>query len=74
MAIGGMDTMGKSTSTILKYNPTTDSWEIISNIPTARYRSLVAVLPINIIETMVVGGNTSVSTVTGKVEVANITL
>ena len=54
MAVGGLDVKGKTTSAIHKYDPTTDSWDIISNMPTARYRCLVAVLPTS--EMMVVGG------------------
>ena len=54
VAVGGLDVKGKTTSAIHKYDPTTDSWDIISNMPTARYRCLVAVLPTS--EMMVVGG------------------
>ena len=39
-----------------KYNLTTNSRDLISNMPTARYLSLVAVLSTN--EMMVVGGTT----------------
>ena len=54
LAVGGCDKDFKPSSAIHKYNPTTNSWDLISNMPTARYRSLVAVLPTN--EMMVVGG------------------
>ena len=54
VAVGGLDAKGKTTSAIHKYNPTTNSWDIISNMPTARYRCLAAVLPTS--EMMVVGG------------------
>ena len=64
VAVGGEDTDEVTTSSVYKYNPTTDSWNIISNMPTARYHSLVAVLPTN--EMMVVGGYTD------KVEIASI--
>ena len=62
VAVGGVSTKDKITSSVHKYNPTTDSWDIdsISNMPTARYCCLVAVLPTN--EVMVVGGFTSGST------------
>ena len=40
---------------IHKYNPTTNSWDHISNMPTTRWLSFVAVLPTN--EIMVVGGS-----------------
>ena len=55
-----------ATSAIHKYNPTTNSWGLISNMPTARCLSLVAVLPTNVM--MVVGGNT-ITTIIDKVEV-----
>ena len=54
IAVGGLDAKFNTTSAVRKYNPTTDSWDIITSMPTARYRCLVAVLPAN--EMMVVGG------------------
>ena len=59
LAVGGADACNISTCTaaVHKYNPTTNSWDIISNMPTARYHCLVAVLPTN--EMMVVGGFTT---------------
>ena len=54
LAVGGCDENSKATSAIHKYNPTTNSWDLINNMPTARYSNLVAVLPTN--EVMVVGG------------------
>jgi hypothetical protein len=54
LAVGGCDEDGKPSSAIHKYNPTTNSWDLISNMPTVRYSCLVAVLPTN--EMMVVGG------------------
>ena len=71
VAVGGED--AKTTSAVYKYNPTTDSWNIISNMPTARNHCLVVVFPIN--EMMVVGGNTSNfiwSMCIDKVEIASI--
>ena len=56
LAVGGCDKGSKPTAAIHKYNPTINSWDLISNMPTARYQSLIAVLPTN--EMMVVGGNT----------------
>ena len=41
----------------IKYNLTTDSWNIVSNMPTARCLCLVAVFPTG--EVMVVGGDVS---------------
>jgi kelch-like protein 18 len=54
LAVGGLDEDEKPSSAIHKYNPTTNSWDLISNMPTARYDCLIAVLPTN--EMMVVGG------------------
>ena len=54
VAVGGEDAKGKTTSSVIKYDPTTDSWDIIGNMPTARRRCFVAVLPTN--ETIVAGG------------------
>ena len=64
-------------SAIHKYNPTTNSWDLISDMPTRRWDSLVAVHPNN--EMMVVGGlrpSTSFFTTTqiDKVEVAHFSL
>ena len=56
LAVGGCDKGDKPSSAIHKYNSTADSWNLISNMPTARYYTLVAVLPTN--EMMVVGGCT----------------
>ena len=55
VAVGGLGAGSENTSAVHKYNPTTDSWDIISNMPTARRNCLVAVLPTN--EMMVVGGH-----------------
>ena len=55
--VGGMDAEFKSTSAVHLYNPTTNTWDIIGNMITARYGCLVAVLPDN--EIMVVGGGTN---------------
>ena len=52
VAVGGLEA-GKETSAITGYNETTDSWEAMGNMPTARYRALVAILNGKM---MVVGG------------------
>ena len=57
LAIGGMDSDRKSTSAIHIYNPTTDSWEVISHMGTPRSDCIAAVLPNN--QLMVVGGYTT---------------
>ena len=54
LAVGGCDKDGKPSSAIHKYNLTTNSWDLISNMPTARWHSLVTILPTN--ELMIVGG------------------
>ena len=56
LAVGGRNKDDKPSSAIHKYNPTTNSWDLISNTPTAKWHSLIAVLPTN--EMMVVGGRT----------------
>ena len=66
LAVGGCDENSKATSAVHKYNPTTNSWNLINNMPTARYYNLVAVLPIN--EMMVVGGRISLGVATDSVE------
>ena len=54
LAVGGCDEGITATAAIHKYNPTTNSWDHISNMLTTRYDCLVAVLPTN--EVMAVGG------------------
>ena len=71
MAVGGVDEGNKNTAAVNKYNPPTNSWDIISNMSTARHDCLVAVLPSN--EMIVVGGDTHFNGITNKVEVVNIT-
>ena len=69
LAVGGRDKSRKPTSTIHRYNPITNSWELISNMLTARFCSLVAVFPTN--EMIIVGGNTKSFESLNKVEYAN---
>ena len=52
VAVGGRET-GKNTSAITGYNETTDSWEAMGHMPTARCWALVAILNGKM---MVVGG------------------
>ena len=55
LAVGGCDESFQNYSTAIhQYNPATNSWEVISHMPTARNYPLVAVLPGN--KLMVVGG------------------
>ena len=53
LAIGGTDSHEAPISAIHMYNPTADSWEIISHMETPRYNSIAAVFPNN--QLMVVG-------------------
>ena len=54
LVIGGVDSDGKPTSAVHMYNPTTESWEVISHMETPRYWCIAAVLPNN--QLMVMGG------------------
>ena len=62
----------QSTTAIHEYNPTTDSWEIISHMGTPRLDCIAAVLPNN--QLMVVGGYTNEDIVysTDSVEFASV--
>ena len=70
LAVSGHDEDRKLSSAINKYNITTNSWDLVSNMQTAGYDRLVAVLPTN--EMMVVGGR--IDMLDGsmdKIEIAN---
>ena len=54
LAIGGGDSGNKPTTAVYMYNPSTNSWNVISHMTTARCKSFAAVLPDN--QLMVVGG------------------
>ena len=72
LAVGGCDESFRNYSTAIhQYNPATNSWKVISHMPTARHCTLVAVLPGN--KLMVVGGYTGTG-VTGSdiVEIATL--
>ena len=68
LAVGGQDYRNK-TNNVYSYNRETNSWEVISQMPTPRYQCLVAVLPHN--ELMVVGGWTTTGD-TDKIEIASV--
>ena len=72
MIVGGMDMGNKTTTAVHKYNPTTNSWDVISNMPTARHHCLVVVLPTN--DVMVACGDTGVNNFTDKIEIADLIL
>ena len=69
LTVGGVDGSMKCTTAIHCYNPVTNSWKVVSNMPTARCSCLVTVLPSN--ELMVVGGR-SEDRITDLVEIAAI--
>ena len=74
LAVGGCDDISYTTA-IRQYNPATNSWKVISHMPTARTHTLVAVLPDN--KLMVVGGNIRklgdrLGTATDTVEIATL--
>ena len=69
LAIGG-SLAGKLTTAVHIYNPTTDSWEVISHMGTPRCDCIAAVLPNN--QMMVVGGKTSGYLLTDSVEFATV--
>ena len=64
LAVGGCDA-------VHKYNSTTNSWDLINNMPTARYLSLVVVLPTN--EVVTVGGWSAVGRMCDIIEIATFT-
>ena len=71
IAVGGSDSYNKkTTNSVYAYDPTTDRWDVISTMSTARDHCLVAVLPGN--QLIVVGGFTGGTTnsMTDKVDVA----
>ena len=55
VVVGGCSEDDKPTATVHKYNPTTNSWDLIGDMKTARYNCLAAVLPTS--EMMVAGGD-----------------
>jgi hypothetical protein len=72
VAVGGRNERKETTAAVYKYNPTVDSWNLVSYMPTGRYDCLVTLLPSN--EMIVVGGHTPpIFAVTDKVEIAAVT-
>ena len=70
IAVGGKDSNDKPTTAIRRYNPSTNSWEVISHMATPRTRCLAAVLPDN--QLMVVGGWDGEDRKTNLVEFAKV--
>ena len=66
LAIGGRDEAYNSTSAIVAYDPTSDSWQDMGHMTTPRYATLVALLPSN--ELIVAGGGGGEK----KVEIGNV--
>ena len=69
LAVGGRDSDAEETNNIYSYNTESNYWEVISHMPTARCRCLVAVLTGN--KLMVVGGETNTGW-TDKVEISTV--
>ena len=67
-AFGGLDANNRKTSDVYAYSLTTNTWDMVSSMPTAQYDRLVAVLPNN--EIMAVGGCTRFKT--DNVDIATI--
>ena len=72
MAVGGKDSEDKPVSDIRKYNPSANSWEVISHMATPRIRCFAAVLPDS--QLMVVGGRDSGNERMDSVEFAGVEL
>ena len=69
LAVGGRDSNMETTTAIHMYNPTANSWEVVSHMMIPRYACIAAVLPNN--QLMVVGGYIG-SDNTDSVEFASI--
>ena len=68
LAVGGGDEYDGATTVIHKYNQRTNTWDHISDTPSAKYFCHVAILPTN--EMMAVGGAVSFGSFSDKVEIA----
>ena len=72
LVVGGRDKKDKATTAVHKYTPATNSWSFISDMPTARWRCPVAVLPTS--ELMVVGGRKDRVIDVNNIEIATVEL
>ena len=70
LTVGGKALNNSITSLVHMYNPSTGSWEVISQTPTARYLPLAAVVNDN--QLLVVGGVTDGGAMTDFVEIASL--
>ena len=68
LVIGGLDSDNKPIKDVHVYNPTTDSWEVVSHMLAARRQCFAAVLPDN--QLIVVGGIADGGDSTDTVEIA----
>jgi len=65
LAVGGLAKDGSKSDAVYRYCSSTNSWEVVSHMPTPRYDCLVAVLPSS--ELMVVGGGTDDRVLTASI-------
>ena len=70
LVVGGTGSNEKTTAAVHMYNPSTDSWEVISHMGTPRWNCIAAVLPSS--QLMVMGGITMTNFETDSVELATI--
>ena len=70
VAVGGCDDSNKRTSAVYKYDPNTQSWNVISHMTTARYACYMAVMD-TINALLVVSGVGEDGNETDKVEIAS---
>ena len=68
LAVGGKDSDGKHIAAVYIYNPSNNSWEVISHMATPRYQCYAAVLPDD--QLIVVGGYIDSGVNTDAVEIA----
>ena len=72
LAVGGRDSDGNPTTAVYIYNPDSNLWQLLGNMPTARCRCLVVGLRDRIIT---IGGHTSgMDTLCAAVEVGYLQL
>ena len=70
LAVGGVESEGKVSAAIYKYDRDSDCWEVITHMAVPRYNCHTAVLSSN--ELMVVGGCTRTHHLTNSVEIAQV--
>ena len=70
IAVGGMDSHQQYCADIRRYDPSSNSWEVISHMATPRSSCLAAVLPDN--QLMVVGGWIDGSIITDSIEFGRV--